>query len=161
MPIIPLIIDGAPPEWFIVELQGAISVKRWTEDIPEAALAAAKHSIDPSRENALELYGGMHLGDIRMINNKPWLRIGNALLEGKIITLTKPLLMFKKGKQTAATTAAAADDMVDVEAATSGERNGHNKTNQTCLNCVCIVRKKLLFASRPKVVVRSAQQTVS
>mmetsp|Transcript_14334 Transcript_14334/g.34944 ORF Transcript_14334/g.34944 Transcript_14334/m.34944 type:complete len:109 (-) Transcript_14334:212-538(-) len=56
-------------EWVIVEMQGAVSVGKG------------------------QTFGGKELGDLKLENGEPRLKIGHYLLSGSIVKLKKPMLV--------------------------------------------------------------------
>ncbi|KZT28073.1 hypothetical protein NEOLEDRAFT_1059330 [Neolentinus lepideus HHB14362 ss-1] len=87
---------------------------------------------------------GQHVGKLKLEgdNAKPTLLIGHHLLEGKIVTLQKPLaVLHRAGSRSRQDDA----EEMDVE-----------ESKQTSYEMIGLVRRKIVFATRPMPVVSPA-----
>jgi hypothetical protein len=77
-------------------------------------------------QGTIELLGtDLHVGEIGFDNQVPFLTIGNHIIQGQRVKLKNPMLVMEKEKE----------------------------KDQLRLNCVKVVREKLLFKSRPEHVI--------
>ncbi|KAF9466595.1 chromosome transmission fidelity protein 8 [Collybia nuda] len=81
--------------------------------------------------------------------NKPTLRIGHHLLEGKIATLPKPLAVLIRSN----TTSSAPSDRVYVHDQEGDAIMNHIDTVTANWNVVAIVKRKIVFYKRPMPIV--------
>ncbi|EAU85403.1 hypothetical protein CC1G_07097 [Coprinopsis cinerea okayama7 len=114
----------ANDEIVLVELQGSLDVE-------------AKH---PSERNG-KLVGKLSIDEG---SNKPTLRIGHHLLEGKIATINKPLAILHRSHANASTSTGAM--AVDEEESQVGESQTGDVAPWVILG---VVRKKIVFSKRP------------
>jgi len=111
------------PEWTLLELQGTL-----------------ESSVSPNiGESSDDLYmRGLCMGDFSLSSKgNPTLQIGNYRLEGKLVNLIKPFVIIKKERINAIGNCS--DDFSESET--------------TRYRVVATIRKKYLFASRPKEAV--------
>jgi hypothetical protein len=139
---------GGAGQWVVVELQGALQL-----ELPDKAQAE-------ERERKLGLAGepvgapaptlaGLELGVLGSDGGVPVLEIGCHRLEGKVVSLKRPLAVLELRRAPA-------------PAVSDGDRDGGaapELNEEGEFEVVGIVRSKLLFKSRPKPLVGKRART--
>jgi len=99
--------------------------------------------------------GGGVVGELRMTGEKARLQIGHHLLEGKIVTLPKPLVVLRKRIPTSLTSQPSFHATEEDDPSAKDEDNMSVETGGeggTSYEVVEVVRKKVVFARRPALV---------
>ncbi|KAI5992073.1 Ctf8-domain-containing protein [Pisolithus albus] len=126
----PQLVTLGHDELFLIELQGTLDV--------EGIEAADKDG---------QLIGTLNMADMATHSqNKPTLTIGYHLLEGKVVSLTKPLGVLHKQACTP----------VDSVSTSSGGPSQEEVGTGTKWDVIAIVKKKLVFSKRPMPVAENS-----
>ncbi|KIJ51482.1 hypothetical protein M422DRAFT_44013 [Sphaerobolus stellatus SS14] len=130
-PLPPTLAKLGSDEIVLIELQGSLEVPQ-----------------DGTKKD------GGNIGVFRVVNDKPTLTIGYHLLEGKLVSLSKPLAVLYKTNHDDDPDGAAGWSM-DVD---ESNRNGAPKSNgETSYDVVAIIKRKVVFSKRPTPIVLKAK----
>ncbi|BFZ12831.1 hypothetical protein BsWGS_15870 [Bradybaena similaris] len=120
--------DGAScSEWSIIELQGDLETRH---PVPLSA----------------KFIGDLHFTD----KDTPVLIIGHHILHGKVVVLEKPLAVIVKASEEPKSTNLTHDERNTTDDAHSKTAS---KDKDTCYNIQAIIRRKILFKTRPKPII--------
>lgn len=160
----PHIVKLGTSELVILEMQGSFHVEGLGEGDDTKGRMVAKLMIGEVSTCpflARKSLRGVRLTRLTIQDNKPSLLVGHNLLEGKIVTLSKPLAVLRKRspmKSGAVAQVNAQDDIEDMDEEGARKINdfGESVEDGTGLeyDMVALVTKKLLFSKRPMPVVK-------
>lgn len=134
----PQLVQFGTDELVLIDLQGALDV----EGNKDGQLVG-KLRIDPATVRALVLYE-LSQTEAEAVKKKPTLLIGHHLLEGKLVTLPRPLGVLHRHDP--AQTGGSASMDVDESGQSS---NG----SATSWDIVAVVKRKMVFSKRPMPIV--------
>lgn len=128
-------------DWAIIEMQGDLE----------------------SRVGDVQLEGKF-VGDLHFTKagHVPVLIIGHHILYGKVVKLEKPLVIMEKGQEVSKPPS----DSEPSQATSSGDSLENSvmevdrETGETVYNVRAIIRKKLLFKSRPKPIIANVPKKI-
>ena len=123
-------------DWAIIEMQGDLE----------------------SRVGDVQLEGKF-VGDLHFTKSGhvPVLIIGHHILYGKVVKLEKPLVIMEKGQENSNNTNAS---HCNITSSGDSEMEVDIEKNETVYNVRAIIRKKLLFKSRPKPIIANVPKKI-
>ena len=126
-------------DWAIIEMQGDLE----------------------SRVGDVQLEGKF-VGDLHFTKagHVPVLIIGHHILYGKVVNLEKPLVIMEKGHVTDDSKVTNNSNTSTVTAAGDSAMEVDVKKTETVYNVRAIIRKKLLFKSRPKPIIANVPKKI-
>ncbi|XP_041376372.1 chromosome transmission fidelity protein 8 homolog [Gigantopelta aegis] len=123
--------DGSCPEWAILDVQGDLETR---------------HNVPLS---------GKFIGDLHFTHkDAPVLLIGHHILYGKVVDLEKPLAVLIKN--------ISADSAMETNQSddTSNTTDQSDDTSNTKYTIQAVIKKKLLFKTRPKPIIANVPKKV-
>ena len=123
-------------DWAIIEMQGDLE----------------------SRVGDVKLEGKF-VGDLHFTKtgHVPVLIIGHHILYGKVVKLEKPLVIMEKGQENPN---CLKSTQINVNASGDSAMEVDTEKNETVYNVRAIIRKKLLFKSRPKPIIANVPKKI-
>lgn len=129
-------------DWAIIEMQGDLE----------------------SRVGDVQLEGKF-VGDLHFTktDHTPVLIIGHHILYGKVVTLDKPLVIMEKSQKQSKLSkedSEALNQLENGDNAMDMDNDDNEGSTETIYNVRAIIRKKLLFKSRPKPIIANVPKKI-
>ena len=129
-------------DWAIIEMQGDLE----------------------SRVGDVQLEGKF-VGDLHFTkaDHTPVLIIGHHILYGKVVKLDKPLVIMEKSQKQSKLSkkdSEALNQSENEDIAIDMDNDGSERSTETIYNVRAIIRKKLLFKSRPKPIIANVPKKI-
>lgn len=137
---------GGAPDWAIVELQGTVDARDAATPLDGLTLGTLTFNSAVRETNRLWRRARAQMQRANA-QGDPVLTIGTSMLVGKVVKLAKPLVVISSDEP--------AGDGVAEQRAKRARLVGDASDDESW-NVVGIVRKKLLFKSRPQPIVQKA-----
>ena len=126
-------------DWAIIEMQGDLE----------------------SRVGDVQLEGKF-VGDLHFTktDHTPVLIIGHHILYGKVVTLDKPLVIMEKSQKQSKLSKEDSEALNQLENGDNAMDMDNEGSTETIYNVRAIIRKKLLFKSRPKPIIANVPKKI-
>jgi chromosome transmission fidelity protein 8 len=147
-------------EIVLIELQGTLEVE-CTHISESDGKLVGKLKIDEASVSAV-IIALLRCGNLTgiVLQNKPTLLIGHHLLEGKIVTLPKPIAVLHRSDTISPRRGVIRADQIaneDEEIDVDDEGSQISSQNAVAWDVVAVVKRKILFSKRPMPVVGRTQ----
>lgn len=153
----PTIAKLGHDELFLIELQGMLDVQGSESTAKDGQLIGTLNTADMVRTRRSQERGFMSRPPSLMLvclhKNKPTLVIGHHLLEGKVVSLPKPLGVLHKHVRNDGPSSVHASD--DPEHQGDGEKQ-EEEAKEIRWDVAAVVKKKIVFSKRPMPIAKPA-----